>query len=148
MEIKGREIPTVWRSNRNLPPIVPEPVTSPVGGMEPSDFRNFFQTVDDFMLPSVSRWYNYERNVRQASSAPSHFALPICARLDDQSLVGGLGVDEQQNVYIFLQLSPTSDSTVQMSPRYWQLPQAHPYPTSSCHIKRRTYPRLHLSFDC
>jgi len=31
--------------------------------------------------------------------------------------------------------------------RYRQLPQVHPHPTSSCHIKRRTYPRLHLSFD-
>jgi len=36
---------------------------------------------------------------------------------------------------------------VQTPPRYWQLPQAHPHPTSSCHLKRHTYPRLHLSFD-
>ena len=67
--------------------------------MEPSDFRNFLQTVDDFMLPSVSRWHNYERTAIQVSSAPSHFALPIRERLDNQSLVGGLGVEDQQKVF-------------------------------------------------
>jgi len=36
---------------------------------------------------------------------------------------------------------------VQMSLRYWQLPQAHPHPTSSCCLKRRTYPQFQLSFD-
>jgi hypothetical protein len=36
---------------------------------------------------------------------------------------------------------------IQMSPRHWQLPQAHTHPTSLCRLKRRTYPWLHLSFD-
>ena len=40
-----------------------------------------------------------------------------------------------------------SDLTVQMSPRHWQLPQAHPHPAPSCYLKRHTHPRLHLSFD-
>ena len=30
--------------------------------------------------------------------------------------------------HIILQLSPTANFTVQMSPRHWQLPQAHPIP--------------------
>jgi len=50
--------------------------------------------------------------------------------------------------YITLQLSPTANFTVQMSPRHWQLPQTHPHTTSSYHLKRHTYPRLHLPFDC
>ena len=33
--------------------------------------------------------------------------------------------------YIILQLSPTANFTVQMSPRYGQLPQAHPHTASS-----------------
>jgi hypothetical protein len=49
--------------------------------------------------------------------------------------------------HIILQLPPSANFTVQMSPRYWQLPQAHPHPTSSYRLKRRIYPRLHLSFD-
>jgi hypothetical protein len=51
------------------------------------------------MLPRVSRWHNYERTGHEASSTPSHFALRTCARLDDQSLVGGLGVEDQRNVF-------------------------------------------------
>ena len=50
--------------------------------------------------------------------------------------------------YIILQLSPTANFTVQMSPRHWQLPQAHPHTASSYHLKRHCYPRLHLPFDC
>ena len=38
------------------------------------------------------------------------------------------------------QLSPTATFTVQTSPRYWQLPQAHLHPASSCHPKRHAYP--------
>jgi hypothetical protein len=50
--------------------------------------------------------------------------------------------------HIILQLSPTTNFTVQMSPRHWQLPQTNPHTASSCHLKRHTYPPLHLPFDC
>jgi hypothetical protein len=66
--------------------------------MGPSDFQKFPQAIDDFMLPSVSRWHNYG-NALYARSAATRFALPIRAPLDDQFLVGGLGVEDQQNVF-------------------------------------------------
>jgi len=50
-------------------------------------------------------------------------------------------------LYTALQLPPSANFTVQMSPRHWQLPQAHPHPTSLYRPKLRTYPQLHLSFD-
>jgi hypothetical protein len=37
--------------------------------------------------------------------------------------------------HIIFQLSPSANFATQMSPRYWQLPQAHPHPTSSCRLK-------------
>ena len=37
--------------------------------------------------------------------------------------------------HVILQLSSTANFTVQMPPRYCQLPQAHPHRTASCHLK-------------
>jgi hypothetical protein len=41
--------------------------------------------------------------------------------------------------HIILQLPPSANFTVQISRRHWQLPQAHPHPTSSYRLKGRTY---------
>jgi hypothetical protein len=50
-------------------------------------------------------------------------------------------------IHIVLQLSSSTNFSVQMSSRDWQLSQTHPNPIPTRRLKHRTYLWLHLSFD-
>jgi hypothetical protein len=53
--------------------------------------------LDNFMLPVVSQDDSYEQFHFMQDGTPEHTALPILLGLITILLVGGLGVEEQQN---------------------------------------------------
>jgi hypothetical protein len=53
-------------------------------------------TLDNFVLPNVPQWENYEEMERQQQGAPPHFTFLFVHRSTDLFLVGGLVVEDQQ----------------------------------------------------